>query len=189
MKKTEIVVPDLIRNNCRQLKGYYVPYVIYKDDFKVNDDRKRFECITQQKCSICGQKLNEFWFIGGPGSLFHPHGALVDSATHYLCGKYALEVCPYLVYNSYNKKLDFSKLQEKHSDIILVDPTVELDRVPLFGFVNSKSYLITPSGNIVIQKPTLEIEFWSSGSKLEYGEGSKIVENYLKEKYNVEPIY
>ena len=190
MQKVEVVVPDLIKNNCRQLKGYYVPYVIYEDDFKINDSRKRYDCIVNNKCAICGTDLvDDKWLIAGPGSLFHPQGAVIDSANHYDCSKYALEVCPYLAYNIYNKKLDVSKLQAKHSDIILVDPTVELDRVPLFGLVKIESYKLTSSGNIIPKRPYLEVEFWVTGEKMSKEAGESVVEYYLKNKYNVLPQY
>lgn len=190
MQKTEIIVPDLILDNCRTIRGYYVPYVIYKDDFKINDDRKRFDCLFNNKCTICGTDLgDDRWLIAGAGSLFHPQGAVIDAPNHYVCSEYALKVCPYLAYNTYNKKLDISKLQAKHSDVILVDPTVELDRVPVFGLVKIKSFQLTHSGNIVPTKPYLEVQFWNSGNRLPDSEGLSIVENYLKEKYQVLPKY
>lgn len=191
MNKNDVEVPSLIKDNCRQLRGYYVPFVIYKDDFKINDGRKLEECLRFNKCSICGQEMEEGkrWFVAGPGSLFHRDGAIIDLAVHYKCGRYALQVCPYLVYNSYNKKLDIEKLQKKHSDLILVDPTVELDRVPLFGLVNTEMSYRNGRGRIVLERPYKRVEFWKDGVRLPFKEGLVIVREYLKEKYNVDPVY
>jgi hypothetical protein len=186
-----IKVPDLIKNNCRQLRGYYVPFVIYKDNFKINDEEKRQICLTERRCSICGQTMDwsETWYVAGPGSLFHFNGAVVDTAVHHECGKYALQVCPYLAYNMYNKKLNVEKLQAKHKNLILIDPTVELDRVPLFGFVNCDYRAISSIGHLILEKPYKKVEFWNDGKRLHPKIGMEIVENYLLTKYNVKPEY
>ena len=189
--KADVPVPDLIKDNCRQLRGYYVPFVIYKDDFKINNDQKRYQCLVESRCHICGTPIynSDFWYVAGPGSLFHPNGRLIDGAMHYECGKYALQVCPYLAYNTYNKKLDMGVLQQKHSDIIIIDPTVELDRVPLFGFVKSERYTITVNGDIRLERPYKKVQFWKNKERINANEGIKIVRDYLLTKYNSEPVY
>lgn len=190
MSNKEIEIPELIQKNCRIVRGYPVPYVILNDDFKVNDERKRLDCLINNKCTICGTDLGtDTWLIAGPGSLFHPQGAVIEGFLHKECAVYSLQICPYLAYNIYNKKLDLEKLQKKHTEVILVDPTVELDRVPLFGLVKVDGFNINQSYNIIPNKPYLEVEFWNSGVKFQDIYGRNTVEVYLKEKYNVKAIY
>lgn len=163
-------------------RGYPVPYVVYQENdafyFKINDQKKSINCILNKKCSICGSDLNDdLWLVGGPQSAFHPYGVYIDSGVHYECGKYALQVCPYLSYSGYNATLDLSKLQDKVS-VLLHNPTVDPNRVPCFVFIHITDYDITSSFNLKPKKPYLNIEFWNNGELLTSEEGYKLINDY-----------
>lgn len=198
----EIEIPDLIKNNCKlDKRGLPVPYVVLEFNgehfFKVNDSNKQLDCIKNNKCSICGTGLKEkeLWMIGGPRSALHKHGVYLDSPVHYECGTYALRVCPYLAYSKYDStKTDIEKLglkvnknkKEEDKEVLLVNLTVDLNKVPLFVFAqtenisyNSINKYITP------ERPFKKIEFWKDGEKLDMINGLFILSEYAKKYYEI----
>jgi hypothetical protein len=189
---TTVEIPQLMREHCSITeKGLPVPYIVLEKEgvhyFKINDDKKIFECLMHRKCTVCGTKLeNDIWFIGGPASAFHKHGAFNDAPVHKECGLYSLKICPYLAFSRYSAKINLEKLQSKFDDILLVNNTQDPDRVPLFAFVKAKNYKINfLSQNLIPEKPYLEVEYWNDGKQLSQKEGEKIVKEHFKEKYNI----
>lgn len=187
-----VTIPHLIKNNCTtDHRGLIIPYVVFIDNdgksfFKINDSIKQIKCLEDDLCSICGTTLaDDKWVLGGPASAFHNKGAYVDSPVHYECGKYALQVCPYLAFSGYNYNTDIEKLQKQvvKGNVHLMNPTTDLDRLPLFVFAKtSRIYLHDITGNIIPKKPFLDIEYWNDGDKLSKKEGNKIILKYFKEK-------
>ena len=187
-----VEVPQLIKDNCVvNAKGIPIPYVVLEQDgvyhFKINDSRKEMDCLIHGKCTVCGTKLqDDIWFIGGPGSAFHKNGAFNDAPVHKDCGVYALKVCPYLAYSRYMSKIDLEKLKSKlNNNVELINRTIDLDRVPLFGFIKAKSYKISPSSNFLPERPYLEIEYWNDGKQLSDKEGVENVKSHFHSKYNI----
>jgi hypothetical protein len=191
-----IEIPQLIKDNCVVTdKGMPVPYIVLEENgvhhFKINDQKKVMDCLIHDKCTICGTELHDdMWFIGGPASAFHKHGAFVDAPVHKCCGEYALKACPYLAYSRYMSKIDLEKLQSKlDNKHILVNPTKDSDRVPLFAFVKASGYKInSSSGNFRPIIPYLEIEYWNDGQQLSQKEGIEIVTDLFTKKYNINDL-
>jgi len=193
----EVSVPSRIQENCIQDKrGLYVPFIVATDDdnrslFTINDTRKVIFCMTHSTCTICGDHLHDDkWFIGGPASAFHVHGAFNDAPVHKECGIYALKVCPYLAYTKYNSKMDFEAMQEKYKDKFILDnATMDADRVPLFCFVKVTGYKFNPkSGHILPEKPYLEVEYWNDGVQLEEDKAKEIIIDLFNEKYTIDNL-
>lgn len=178
----DVPVPKNIQDHCETDKrGMPVPFVVLKDDsgvhhFKINDTEKSLKCFHDNLCTICGQRLpiTDRWLVGGIASAFDKDGAYIDLPVHKECGHYTLQVCPYLANSNYaSKKVDTKKLEQKiNGTHILVDPTIDLDRLPLFAFIRPlqimgfKSKL--DSGDIRIKAfgPYPEVEFWDDGHQI-----------------------
>jgi hypothetical protein len=72
-----------------------------------------------------------------------------------------------MAYTQYNVKPEnFTKLQEKMSDIMLINPTVDYNRLPFFVFAKTSGYKVLrrfPFERFIYpNKPYLEVEFWSN---------------------------
>lgn len=184
-----IEIPKLIKDNCKiDKRGLIVPFVVLEDNFgefhfKVNDNIKQIKAIKENLCAICGTELKEdMWLIGGPGSAFHNNGCYIDSCSHYECSRYALQVCPYLAYSGYNSKTDILKIQEQiDADLLLDNPTVDNNRVPLFVLSKIKSFEYK-NGYIYPRKPYIDVQFWNNGIQLDDYQAIKIIINHFSEK-------
>jgi hypothetical protein len=154
-------------------KQFIIPYIVLMKDgipqFKINDDRKTEECIAKRLCSVCGKPLvDDMWMLGGPMSAFHLNGCYVDIPVHKECGVYSLKTCPYMAYTQYIVKPEnFEKLQDKVGDLMLINPTMDYNRLQYFVFVRVSDYKVVrrPSFERFIypNKPYLEVEFWKDG--------------------------
>jgi hypothetical protein len=184
MKKNwkDIPIPELMNKFCeRDSRGMPVPFVVLKDEagkhhFKINDTAKTLQCIAGGLCAICGQKMrqDDRWMVGGIASAFDKNGIYIDHPVHKECAQYALQVCPYLASRNYDTtKTDLEKLAKKVvGSTILVNPTVDPDRLPLFvllrplqiGYFTSKQdstdIRVKPFG------PYHEVEFWDDGEQI-----------------------
>jgi len=173
-----VPIPQLMLDLERDPRGMPVPYVVLKDKegkhhFKINDTDKSILCMVQSLCGICGKPLKQkdTWMIGGIGSAFDDHGKYVDLPVHGDCGRYALQVCPYMVVRNYNGKVDIEKMEKNIPGVKLHNTTVDQDRLPLFVLIQPDGYQIeiTPTGFYVVpkrKKPYLGAEFWVDGKKL-----------------------
>lgn len=172
----DVPLPDNMKNCETDPRGLPVPYVVLKDSsgkfhFKVNDTEKQFKCMSEHLCHICGLKLgSDMWMLGGPGSAFDSRGCYIDGPIHRECGHYALQVCPYLAYKGYQPHLDLDKIQAQiATKLILHNPTVDMDRVPLFAFGKTSGVEYHTGGvNLICapRKPFLALEFWNDGVQL-----------------------
>ena len=139
MDPRAVPIPARMAGLRRDARGYPVLYTVLVDlkgtpQFAINDERSRQHCIADDLCPICGQKLlRGRWFIGGPGSAFHPDGWFIDPPMHSECAHYALQVCPWLAAPKYAKRLEASRLKAEDSPgIVLIDPTMLPGRPPVF---------------------------------------------------------
>src|SRR5262252_1142176 len=104
-----IPVPDRMKNLPRDPRGFPIFIMAYRDPngrahFTVNDEDVRRRLIAQDRCSVCGGRLQRGrWFVGGEKSAFDPCGAYLDPPMHHECAGYALQVCPYLASPVYAK--------------------------------------------------------------------------------------
>lgn len=194
----EIPVPKVIEENCdKDKRGLYVPFIVLKEGdvhhFKINDHNKVAVCVHTKCCSVCGTELkDDSWFIGGPASVFHKRGAIADLPVHKSCGEYSLQVCPYLAYGRYTSKTDLEKLYERleNKTLMLVNTTIDNDRVPLFCFVKSNDYEVKHSYTTLFKTkiPYQEIEFWYDGEQLSQETGEKILKEHFEDKYTLEDL-
>lgn len=171
------------------VRNFPVPYIVQWDDrgnplFTVNDGEKQRKCTRKKLCSICGQRLTrELWFVGGPGSAFHEHGAFFDSAMHHECLTYALQVCPHLARVIFKSNIEakFAVLEKAVGDsTLLMDHTQDPKRPEMFVVVMSYGQSISPvpwfgrAYHIAPLRPYHGVEFWRHGKQIPMEEGIEI---------------
>ena len=170
-----IDIPARMKHLELDRRGLPIPFIVFRDSdnmphFTINDTRKTMRCRTADLCAICGRPLfRARWFVGGPGSAFHSHGAYIDPPLHHECMRYAVQACPYLAKENYTKRLDGATLDPaKATNIVgLLDPTVDPNRPPLFIAVMAVGQDFTPNGYFVPKRPYRKIEVWRNGVLLQ----------------------
>ena len=171
--KPAVPIPKRMAHLALDRRGFPIPPSVYIDTngrphFTINDEPKRQALIATDRCPLCGGKLlRGRWFVGGPQSAFHIHGAYIDPPMHNECAHYALQVCPYLAAPNYDKRIDDKTLPPGDTPL-LIDPTMIPERPDYFVAVmttNQKS-IINSIGMVQYLKPLRpysRIEFWRHG--------------------------
>jgi hypothetical protein len=178
----DVPLPKLMDEHCeRDPRGMPVPFVVLKDQagkhhFKINDTEKTVQCMMGGLCTICGQKMSvhDRWLVGGIASAFDKRGFYIDHPVHQECAEYALKVCPYLASRNYDtNKTDLDKLQDKvKGAVILVNPTVDTDRLPVFALIRPLQimYFTSKADRTDIKVKALgpyhEVKFWDEGEEI-----------------------
>jgi hypothetical protein len=180
---TNTLIPPRMSHLELDQRGYPIPWVVYRDKdnrphFQINDDKKRYASMALGVCGICAHDLlRGRWFVGGPISAFHEHGAFADPPMHYECAQYALAVCPYLAMSRYNKRVD-DKTLGGGRPTLLINSTM-IDRRPdvFVCAMSTRQRLIKgPFPNVVPGRPFVRVEYWRNGKQLSQGEGEALVE-------------
>src|SRR5262245_45233713 len=136
-------IPEQMRALPRDPRGYPIPVTIGRDQngkphFVVNDEAERQRVIAHALCSICGERMSRVrWFVGGPQSAFHEHGAYIDPPMHKDCAHFALQCCPYLAMPSYRGFADTQKVADRFNNGPLMVNTMMPGRPPVFVAVRS----------------------------------------------------
>lgn len=174
-------------------RGYPVPFIILRDKndvphFQINDGKLVQKCIQQKLCAICGQKLGtDMWVTGGPLSAFHPNGRYFDTPVHGECGRYAMQVCPYLAAPMYSKRLDHSTLNsEDFNGQVFMDPTVIEERPVFFVMARIKSFKVewhSKHHSIAPARPYQEVLFWKDGREINASEATFLC---VKHRINID---
>jgi hypothetical protein len=186
----DVPLPERMQKLDTDRRGLPIPFLVLRasdgtPNFTVNDGRKHIQCLREDRCAICGQKLlRGRWFVGGPLSAFHPMGCYIDTPLHKECMEYALQVCPYLAAPKYSGRLDDTTIDydKLPGDVILVDPTMLPDRPQVFVAVMAvRQKLITKPGQCYVKplQPYLNVQYWRHGQQLDPMEGRKFVDEAL----------
>ena len=103
--------------------------------------------------------------VGGPMSAFHPHGAYIDPPLHYECMQFALQTCPYLINQKYQKRIDGATLDPSKATGVLqlIDPTMDPTRPKIFVAVMAVAQTVVENGYVVPKHPFRGLEFWRDG--------------------------
>lgn len=179
MKPTDVPVPRRMRHLARDGRGYPIPYIVLVERgdayFTINDTKRVNEVARRDLCGICGQpNTRGRWFVGGPLSAFHDHGAYLDPPMHAECAAYSLRVCPYLCAPRYSGRIDHKQAQKIQNLIFQVDKDSPDDRPELFiaGMAVEQTY----DGRVFIPKrPFRRVVYWRGGIKLEPREATPLV--------------
>ncbi len=165
-------LPDRMKHLDRDHRGYPIPYIVLRDSdnrphFTINDDSKVRRCREHDLCPVCGSELlRGRWFLGGPMSAFHPHGAYIDPPLHHECMRFAVQTCPYLVNAKYTKRIEEGTLDRSKipDTLIFVDPTMDPTRPKIFVAAMAVGQTYTENGYVVPKHPYRGLEFWRDGA-------------------------
>jgi hypothetical protein len=182
-----VPIPERMRALKRdQRRGYPIPWGVYVDDagkphYTINIESRRRRMLRDGLCSICGQTLlRGRWFVGGPLSAFHDHGAYIDPPMHRECAHYALKVCPYLALPSYQGRVETRTLAPDDPTPILIDNTMIPERPAIFVCAMATGQKITENRAYVVPKrPFVTIEFWRDGAQISHDEGMAYAHHQL----------
>lgn len=176
-------IPDRMKHLDRDRRGYPIPWIVFRDNdggphFTINDDLKVFRATREDRCSICGgHLLRGRWFIGGPKSALHEHGAYIDPPLHHECMTFAASVCPYLISSKYTKRIDAATLDPAKAKGVIgfQDNTMDPTRPALFVGVMAIGQTMTPNGYVVPKRPYRRMEFWRDGAMIEAFDADQIM--------------
>ena len=198
MNWKDVPIPERMRRLERDRRGLPIPFLVVRDPthgtphFTINDSRKHFQCLSEDRCAVCGDHLHRGrWFVGGPLSAFHPNGAYVDTPTHDECCHYALQVCPYLAAPKYSGRLDDATFDyQANPDVVMfLDPTMIPERPPVFCAVMAVGQAVWRNGPSICVKPHMpyrKVEFWRHGRQIENDEGRQITMQMLERAGKIE---
>jgi hypothetical protein len=173
-----VPIPKRMSALGRDSRGYPIPYNVLRDrdgraHFTINDDRRQARALKEHRCGICGTRIHKpFWFVGGPGSAFHPNGCYSDPPMHHECMTYAMQVCPYLALPRYLGRIDAATLDPSRLDVppIFFDPTMDPERPSVFVCVAANGYEVEArefAGAIARPvRPYAAVEYWNAGKHL-----------------------
>jgi hypothetical protein len=190
----EAPIPERMKALPRDPRGYCIPVNVYRDQhgrphFTINNSDVRDRVLARDLCGICGQPLTRGrWFVGGPLSAFHEHGAYIDPPMHHECAEYSLRVCPYLALPSYRKRIEEATLPKDDPTPILIDETMLMHRPPMFVAAMARGQRLLENGHIVPRRPFIRVEYWRDGAMLTEAEAMPLLEQELQRDVSaVEP--
>jgi hypothetical protein len=186
----DVPIPFNLSKNDRDRRGLPIPFVVYRDikgapHFSVNDTNAVDEVLAKKLCGLCGQPLipDQIWFVGGPGSSFLEDGMYIDPFMHEDCGRYAVQVCPFIAAPSYKRVEGRTlKAEDVHDTVEVHDNQITPPRPFFFAFTRTSGFtLIDPqdgSGQkyILPDRPWKDVEFWQNGERITLGEAEKIAQ-------------
>ena len=182
MNWTQVPIPKRMRHLPKDRRGFPIPAGVWRDEqgnphFTINDEAKRLVMVHEGICPICGTKLLPVrWFVGGPGSAFHPNGAYFDPPMHRVCMHYALRVCPYLAAPVYSGRIDAKTVKTPQANTVLFeDRTMDPNRPVVFVAVSTASHTIKWP-YLKPNKPYINVEYWRSGKMISEKEAKQELE-------------
>ena len=170
-----IEIPPDLRDNDRDRRGLPIPFVVYRDvtgapHFSINNVAAVDQVLDHKLCGLCGKPLlpGQIWLIGGPGSTFLEGGMYIDPFMHQACGRYAIEVCPFLAAPSYARRVEGRTLKQTdaHDDMELHDNQIAPPRPDFFVQARTTGFSLVDSHDgsghryILPERPWQELEFW-----------------------------
>lgn len=98
MKRAHIPVPMSIQRLPLTEKGYYKPWFVKEDDFRVTDPDKAWQSVSEKVCWICGEEMGNgpYALLGGPNIV--KKRQTKEPPCHVDCAEYAVQVCPFILY-------------------------------------------------------------------------------------------
>lgn len=184
--KTEIELPFNLSKLDRDRRGLPIPFVVYRDKegtphFTINDIHALTMALGNKLCGLCGKphKMGKMWFIGGVGAAFHESGLFIDPPVHEECGRYAMQVCPFIAAPNYSKRIEDATLDpEKSHGGVLTDNQMDPSRPPLFIFARTSSYRLIEAEESAVyiqpRRPWKEIEYYLHGTRINKAEAAAL---------------
>jgi hypothetical protein len=186
----KVSIPPDLQGNDRDRRGLPIPFVVYRDlkgmpHFSINDTGVVDRVIAEGLCGLCGRPLkpDQIWFVGGPGSSFREDGMYIDPFMHEDCGRYAVQVCPFIAAPNYRRVEGRTlKAGDIHEEASLYDNQIAPPRPLVFFFTRAAGFSVVDpqdgSGQkyILPDRPWLDVEFWANGEPITQAEAEAILE-------------
>ncbi|HEY0266619.1 MAG TPA: hypothetical protein VGC16_07700 [Rhizomicrobium sp.] len=186
----DVPIPFDLRKNDRDRRGLPIPFVVYRDvqgtpHFSINNVAAVDEVLAKRLCGLCGKPLKpgQIWFIGGPGSSFLEDGMYIDPFMHEDCGRYSVQVCPFLGARSYAKRVEGRtlKAEDIHADAQLHDNKIAPPRPVFFALTQTAGFTLVDAPDdsgqkyILPDRPWKKVEFWLNSRRITQAEAEGIV--------------
>lgn len=98
LKHSDIPVPETMRDLSLTDRGYFKPWFVKGDDFRVVDSRKAAFAVTKKNCWVCGKAFEEQQYAMVCSPVSAMFRVFKEPPCHPACAAYALQVCPFLLY-------------------------------------------------------------------------------------------
>lgn len=179
MNWKNVEVPTRMKSLPRDRRGYPIPFVVLTDssgepNFRLDDAKKVHHCMINRLCGLCGQPLkDDMWVTGGAKRILSDIIPFIDAALHFSCGKYALQVCPFMASPVYNRTLTEKQIDKnKYPGLNFALQPLNLPRTPFFGFAKITSYDFeihsTEYWHLFPQRPYQDLQFWKDGQQVSF---------------------
>ncbi len=184
-------IPPDLQDNPRDRRGMPIPFVVYRDvngvpHFSINNVVAVDRVLDERLCGLCGKPLapREVWLIGGPGSSFMADGMYIDPFMHEACGRYAIQVCPFLAALSYARRVEGRTLKEvdTHEDFEVHDNRIAPPRPSFFVLAQTADFSLVDSNDgsghryILPERPWQHVEFWKDSQPITPDEARRLAE-------------
>ena len=98
LKHSDIPVPETMQDLPLTERGYFKPWFVKGDDFRVVDNRKAAFAVTKKNCWVCGKPFLEQKYAMVCSPISAMFRIFKEPPCHPACAEYALQVCPFLLY-------------------------------------------------------------------------------------------
>ncbi len=187
----DVPIPIDLQGNDRDRRGFPIPFVVYRDvkgapHFSINNVAAVDQVLDHKLCGLCGKPLKPggIWLIGGPVSSFLEDGMYIDPFTHEDCGRYAIQVCPFIAAPNYARRVEGRtlKAQDTHEEIALHDNQIAPPRPLFFVLSRTTGFALIDSDDgsghryILPVRPWKQVEFWKDGDRITPQEAQRLAE-------------
>ena len=187
---TDVPIPPGLQDNDRDRRGLPIPFVVYRDlkgapHFSVNNTMAVDQVLEQRLCGLCGKPLapGQIWLVGGPGSSFLEDGMYIDPFMHHDCGRYAMQVCPFIAARNYARVEGRTlKAANVHADVQVTDNQIAPPRPLFFALARTTGFSLVDPGDgtgqkyILPERPWAEIEYWKDGQPITQDQAAAFAE-------------
>lgn len=168
LKHPEIPVPDNMKALSVTERGYFKPWFVKADDFRVVDPKKAALAVTKRACWICGNPFDgtRFALVGSPLSAMFC--SFKEPPCHQDCAEYAMQVCPFILYPKSKRRSagldDSNKLENVNRNLkvkIAPDNPGEYYLVVVSDFTYDQEKQLMKFG----ESEVIERQHWIGGKK------------------------
>ena len=170
MKHSHVDVPEHMKHLKMNDTGYFTPWFVEGDDFRIVDGKKAGLAVTKKACWICGlpYEKEEYALVGDP--LTAMFRVAKEPPCHLDCATYAMQVCPFILYPNakrrtaglpVEKTLEYTNRDRKIK--ILEDNPGEFYIIVLndFKYHHNKQVMTFSEKNVI------ERQYWIGGKRQE----------------------
>jgi hypothetical protein len=187
----DVPIPFNLSKNDRDRRGLPIPFIVYRDTrdvphFTIDDIQAVTKVLAEKLCGLCGKplKVGQMWLIGGPVSAFLEGGMFTTPHIHEECGRYSVQVCPFLAAPVYSRLIEAKTLNPEavHDTAQFHHDQITPPRPPFMVLARTSSITLIDADDgsgkkyIIPRRPWKDVEFWRNGERITQGEAEKIAQ-------------